>query len=290
MRMSLRTPTNYVRKRKLSSDDPNTARYFNEVRKEEILDAPAERRLFQQYKKKGDIQARDKILGSALRFVIKLAKKYARDADTTKDLISAGNLGLLKAVDRYDPKHNTRFLSYATSWVLLEMRNELYNAGIVSMPLWRQKAIGKLKRANARSEARNGKKASLDELGYVVDLSAVQLQRLQARQVFVVAMENCDDHPSNGTGPRAAHSVAVDRESRTILGALIRALPTVKEQFIVKAYFGWISDPMSLRQIANVLGVSSERVRQIKTNSLRRLCRQLRYRLCINHVDDIFTA
>lgn len=287
--MTLRKSANVTWKRRFSSDDPNTARYFNAVGKEEILDASAERRLFRLYKKRGDIQARDKILGSALRFVIKLAKNYSRDSDTTKDLISAGNLGLLKAIDRYDPKHNTRFLSYATSWVLLEMRNELYNAGIVSMPLWRQKALGKLKQANARAEARKGEKATLDELGEVVDLSHVQLQRLQECQdVFIVAMQNCDEYPSNGTGPRAADRIAMRDESRAILGTLIRTLPSVKEQFVIKAYFGWISDSMSLRQIASVLGVSSERVRQIKTDALRRLYRQLRYQMRVVCADDIW--
>ena len=287
--MTLRGSASSTWKRRLSSDDPNTARYFTAVGKEEILDAQAERRLFQRYKKKGDIQARDRILGSALRFVIKLAKNYSRDADTTKDLISAGNLGLLKAVERYELGHNTRFLTYATSWVLLEMRNELYNAGIVSMPLWRQKALGKLKQANARSQAKNGKRATLNELGSVVDLSPVQLERLQECQgVCIVAMQDCDEYPSNGTGPRAADRIAVSGESRTVLAILIRMLPSVKEQFVIKAYFGWISDPMSLRQIASVLGVSSERVRQIKTDALRRLCRQLRYRLRVNHVDDLW--
>lgn len=267
--------------------DPNSRRYYSEVGKSGILDAQTERELFLHYKKTQDPSAKDRIIKSALRFVIKLAKSYARDPDTTKDLISAGNVGLLKAFDRYDPSHGTRFLSYATSWVLLEMRNELYNAGTVSMPLWRQKALGKIAQTNSRTMAKSGCCATTRELQKSVDLTPTQLQRLQECESLQISGLT-DDLSSDGNGNgHLLDSSVINNESRVVLSRLIRDFLSVKEQFVIKAYFGWVGDPLSLRQIAAVLGVSSERVRQIKTDALRLIGKKLRHRLGIRQVSDI---
>lgn len=275
-------------------DATNITRYLSDVSKQEMVDAATERHLFIHYKKTKDPQAREKILYSALRFVIKLAKGYSRNGVTTEDLISAGNVGLLRAFERFDYKRNTRFLSYATSWVLLEMRNELYNAGIVSMPLWRQKVLRKLRKANARLEAQNGCGASVDDLCKATELSPARVRQLQGSQNLCTVLFCEFGDANNGDGrtylqPKQQKETlpVINEECHAILDHLIRLLPTVKEQFVVRAYFGWISDPMSLRQIANVLGVSSERVRQVKTDALRRLRKVLSYRLDIMSTNDM---
>jgi len=284
-------------------EDPTTTSYYNAVSKEEILDAQTERDLFISYKKTGDPQARDRIIGSALRFVIKLARKYARDEEMTKDLVSAGNVGLLKAMDRYQLDRNTRFLSYATSWVLLEMRNELYNSRLVSLPLWRQKAIHKTRQVNARSEAKNGFRATVDELSYETELSPSQLNRLYDRSYVKVisiheprATASADPHDDSACllnvladSNAQIDCQAVDDETRALLHTCISRLPTVTEQFVIKAYFGWMSDPWSLRQIGNVLLVTSERVRQIKVVALRRLRKHLKLHYRVKTVGDVCT-
>jgi len=276
-----------------SVKDSTTASYYNAVSKEVILDAQTEHDLFLRYTETGDIEARDRIIGSALRFVIKLARKYARDEETTKDLISAGNVGLLKALSRYKLDRGTRFLSYATSWVLLEMRNELYNSRLVSLPLWRQKAIHKTRQINARAEARNGSHATIDALSYETELSPAQLKRLHDHSyVKVLSINEPRKTASAGllsvladTDTRIDCQAAND-ETRTLLHTCISRLPTVTEQFVVKAYFGWMSDPWSLKQIGNVLLVTSERVRQIKVIALRRLRKHLRLHYRVKTVTD----
>ncbi len=286
------------------TEDSTIAAYYNAVGKEVIIDSKTEHDLFVRYHKTGDIKARDRIIGSALRFVVKLARKYRRDAETTKDLISAGNVGLLKALDRYQLDKGTRFLSYATSWVLLEMRNELYNARLVSLPLWRQKAIHKTRQINVRTEAETGSHASLDTLSYETTLSPVQLKRLRDRSYVRVISVN---EPRNykfadgqddivtcllGTLTNSNARVdcqAADTETRELLHTCISSLPTVTEQFVIKAYFGWLSDPWSLRQIGNVLFVTSERVRQIKMVALRRLQKHLKLHYRVKTVCDFRT-
>ena len=281
--------------------DPTTARYYSAVSKEEILDAQTERDLFIRYRKYGDTKARNRIIGSALRFVITLARKYARDEEMTKDLVSAGNVGLLRAFDRYQLDRGTRFLSYATNWVLLEMRNELYNSRLVSLPLWRQKAIHKMQQVNARAEAKNGSRASLDELSYETELSPTQLNRLYDRS-YVKIISVHEPRKTNSVDPHDDTACllnvladskakidcqAVDDETRALLHACISRLPTVTEQFVIKAYFGWMSDPLSLRQIGSVLLVTSERVRQIKVVALRRLRKHLQLCYRVKTVDDV---
>lgn len=282
-------------------EDPTMAQYYSAVSREEILDAQTEHDLFMRYREHGDMQARDRIIGSALRFVITLARKYARDEETTKDLISAGNVGLLKALDRYQLDRGTRFLSYATSWILLEMRNELYNSRLVSLPLWRQKAIHKVRQVNARAEAKNGSRASLDELSYETELSPTQLSRLYD-QSYVKTVSVHEPQKTNFANPHDDTACllgvladpkakidcqAIDNETRALLHASISKLPTVTEQFVIKAYFGWMSDPLSLRQIGSVLLVTSERVRQIKVAALQRLRRHLRLHYRVKTVDDV---
>jgi len=284
-------------------EDQTAAKYYADVGKVEILDANTERVLFERYKKNGDVTARNKIIESALRFVVKLARKYARDSEMTKDLISAGNVGLMKALDRYELNRGTRFLSYATSWVLLEIRNELYNSRLVSMPLWRQKALHRVRKVHARTQAKEGVYASPDELCAGADLSPEQLRRLSSfgsgSAVSLQAPRRTKSTTDDGTNCLAnilkANSYqpdcsAMDTETREMLHACISTLPTVTEQFVVKAYFGWQTEPLSLKQIGNVLFFTSERVRQIKEAALNRLRRRLKYCLQVESLEDVNDA
>lgn len=261
--------------------DGNFYRYYTDVSHTEILDPETERKLFLRYKRKKDIDARDRLLGSCLRFVVTLAKKYSKDVDTLKELVSAGNLGLMIALDRYDHRRGTRFLSYATYWVLLYIRNELYNNKLVAMPLWRQKAVRKLKRAKRRNEAENGCEPSMDELSKELDLSETQLERLRVEQFHYTELD--EDNP---TPPDTVDSAVINNQSKYILRDLIKTL-SVKEQFIITAYYGLKTDRKSLREIADFLGITSERVRQIKMEALRRLRRYLTNGLHLHEVEQM---
>lgn len=249
--------------------DDNFARYYNDVGRTEILNAATERQLFKLYRKSKDRVARDKIVEGCLRFVVKLAHQYTSDLDQLKDLISAGNVGLLVAIDRFDPDRGTRFLSYATHWVLLHIRGELQSDSLVSMPLWRQKAVRRIRRLKSTSNTQKGIDPTDEEICYEADLSSSQLQKLRVESFCYVPLEGAA-LSNNGTESRTINAESVDI-LRQMLGTL-----GVKEQFVLRAYFGLVADPMSLRQIASVLGVCSERVRQIKSDALGKLRRNFR--------------
>jgi len=256
--------------------DSNFSRYYNDVGQTKILDAASEQELFKRYQEKHDIAARDRIIESCLRFVVKLATKYTDDMDRLKDLISAGNEGLLAAIDRFDPERNTRFLSYATHWVLLYIRNELNNASLVSMPLWYQKTVRKLNKVKTRVMTETGQRASDRQLCRAVGVTKSQLGHLRVDRFRYFTVE--DMNLSND----GIESRTMSSETREMLqsmlypdsasvkdSSVLKLSP--KESFVVGAYYGFVGDPWSLAQIANYLGVSSERVRQIKEAALEQM-------------------
>lgn len=267
-------------------DDPCVSRYLAEVSQHDILDAATEHELFWRYKRHNDLAARDKIIGSALRFVIKLARQYSRNPDVTKDLIAAGNLGLVRALDRFDPDRGTRFLSYATSWVMLEMRNEMYGSSLVSVPLWRQKAAGRIKREAARVEAACGRTASAAQLSTKVDLSEKQVRRIQESADIRVAAISDVENTLHVSADRTEQE-AMEQERNMLLRHQIRQLPLVAQQFTLLAYYGIGVDARSLRQIANVLGTSSERIRQIRNQALRLLRKRFKNSLNVSSVSAL---
>lgn len=253
--------------------DENFSRYYHDISKTKILDADTERKLFIRYRKKRgkkvywtNSHARELIIHSCLRFVVTLAHRYSKHTEMLKDLVSAGNEGLLFALDRYDPHHGsqTRFLSFATYYILLYIRTELQNAELVVMPSWRQKTIRKVRQARNYVATTEGCEPDVDTLCEAVEITPAQLERLKIEK-FQYSPIEFTRVSTNGN-----ESKAITRQAKELLATLLLGLGT-KERFVLRAYFGLASDPMSLRQIANVLGVSSERVRQIKVNALAKL-------------------
>lgn len=250
--------------------DPNFFRYYNDLSQVEILDPQTQRELFLRFRDEGDIVARDRLLESCLRFVVTLAKHYSRDIDTLKDLVSVGNLGLMRALDHYDPDRGTRFLSYATHWVLLAIRNELYKRPLVTTPLWRQKALRKIKIAQQRLAAQFGD-ATEEELAVETDLSTKQLQRLQVSNFHYLCLDDCRPVQTDDLAEKT-----IDKNTRDIVHKLLHVL-SGKEKFVIKNYYGIGIDKRSLRQIADILGITPERVRQIKMDAIRRLRRSAKH-------------
>jgi len=266
------------------AQDKSFHSYYQEVGRTKMLSSEEERALYEKYARTGDIEARDAIVHNCLRQVVKIARQYSKDSDVVKDLISAGNLGILDALDRYDPSRNTRFLSYATYYIKLHIREELYDAGLVSMPRWRQKAVKKVRRVQADAE-RQGKEVDEDVLCETTDLSKAQIERLRVDHFCFPSIDNVP--PPRVTSK--ADKAAACEETKSYILAILKTLG-VKEGFVLRAYFGFIDEPWSLRQIAGVLGVSPERVRQIKMDALTALQKKLSNNLKIACVEDITFA
>lgn len=280
---------NQVTKRCKHSDSFD--RYYTEVGRTKMLDAATERKLFRKYRRKkrnGDIywvndEARDRIIKGCLRFVVTLARRYSANVNTLKDLVAAGNEGLLRALDRYDVNRNTRFLSYASSYVLLYIRSELHRSGLVAMPLWRQKTIRKVARVRSQHATATGCEPPEEEICDKVDISPAQLERLQVEK-FQYIPYDVVNLSANGNEGRT-----INKQAKELLERLMFNLGS-KERFVLRSYFGLVADSMSLRQIANVLGVSSERVRQIKADALLALRKDLSRVLDVRATKEILSC
>lgn len=271
-------------------------RYYEEVGRTEMLSPKIEYGYASRYVKsrkaikkskraKLDTEARDKLINNCLRSVVKIATQFSRDPDLVKDLISAGNLGVFHALDKYELHRNTRFLSYATYWIQFYIREELDKVDLVSMPRWRQKAIRKIRQVNTHYVSREGRNANDEEICERTELSRVQLGRLQqVTQLRFSTIASLLRH--NPTDDQEIFKQTLDQETKDALTQCLKVLGP-KHNFVVRAYFGMVTDPMSLHQIAKIIGVSSERVRQVKVEALRRLRKLVCQGLKIKSIDEL---
>jgi RNA polymerase sigma factor (sigma-70 family) len=262
----------------LQSSDPVLKQYYQALSRVKTYTPEEERALFREYKITHSRNLRRLLIESCLKLVFSLARRYWMDKnpDTLKALISAGNVGLVEAVDKFDPERGTRFASYAAFWILMHMRTELTSLHEVVAPSSKER---KYRMQSAATRRKRGEKVTSADSRY--------------RSLTAGPEESLPCLPSTDlTGSSSALSKREELQSITdaqdLFGRWFRFL-TVREQFILRAYFGLINsgEGLRLRQIAGYLGLSSERVRQLKAGSLAKLRRWLAYD-DVGSYDDVF--
>ncbi len=251
----------------------NTSQYYAEISRASLVsDAEEERRLIKRWQECKDVKARDAIIQTHLRFVITLARKRTRDPDRLQDLIAAGNIGLFKALDKYDlnRKPVVRFLTYAGWWVQKEIADEDYStASLVRIPTHRQKAQRKHARAFQKALQANGPDA--------------RPAPPEGPEGIAIAFEAL--RPSDETFCVPAHHVEVNGTDHLVRRA-ISTLP-LREQTVLNLYFGTKDEPRNHAQIAAILGMSPERVRQIKIEGIDQL-RTVLARCSVTSLSDAY--
>lgn len=250
------------KKNPLSASDESLDAYYNDLSRVRTLKAEEERDLFIKYRESKDKDIRTTLVESCLKLVFSLARRYWMDKDlsTLKRLISSGNVGLLEAVERFDPDRGTKFSSYASFWILLHIRNELTLQNDIVAPTSREKRTrmqSSYSREKVPEELRNRNSP------VYVDLADVPESELLTSGS--VMLPNDDSDRSVG-------------EASELFSRWFRFL-TVREQFILRAYYGMMNDEdgLKLKQISTHLGLSSERVRQIKFDALAKLKRWMEH-------------
>jgi len=244
--------------------------YYTDIAKTDpVTDPEEERRLIHRWQQHRDVRARDTLIQGHLRFVVSVARKRTKDNDRLPDIIAAGNLGLLKAADRYDLDHQpaTRFLTYAGWWIQKEIADEDYaSCSVVHVPNHRKKAQRRQARAFQRAVEEHGPEApevlSMNPGtpdGETVSMSPGPcLPGLGLKDAWGVDVED--------PAPLAFHSASAN----LFLRRAIAKLP-LREQTVLNLYFGVKDDPRSLSQIATILEVHPERVRQLKVSGMEQL-------------------
>jgi len=253
-------------------------KYLQEIGKEELITVEEEVELAQRIKK-GDQKALEKLTKANLRFVVSVAKQYQNQGLSLPDLINEGNLGLIKAAEKFDETRGFKFISYAVWWIRQSILQALAEQSrIVRLPLNQVGSLNKINKAYSRFEQENERKPSAEELSGVLDLPAEKISdtlRVSGRHISVDApfvegeANSLLDVLINDDSPNADHALIDESLSREIDRAL--ATLTEREQDIIKLFFGIGCSEMTLEEIGEKFGLTRERVRQIKEKAIRRL-------------------
>jgi len=253
-------------------------KYLQEISKETMISAEEEVELAQRIKK-GDTKALERLTKANLRFVVSVAKQYQNQGLSLPDLINEGNLGLLKAAERFDETRGFKFISYAVWWIrqsILQAISE--QSRIVRLPLNQVGSVNKINREINRFEQLNERRPSVDEIAEKVDLPqdkideamAINGHQISVDAPFVEGEDNSLlDVMANSDAPMADNLLVMESlkaEIQTALSAL-----NERERNVVEASYGINQPELTLEEIGSKFGLTRERVRQIKEKAIRKL-------------------
>ena len=251
--------------------------YLDEIKNYKPLDSEVEIELA-VLAKKGDLEAINKLITHNLRFVVAVAKKFQGQGIPFEDLINEGNLGLIKAVDRFDESRGFRFISYAVWWITQGIRQAIQKTGrVIRLPAHIRESMGKLYRKSIELEQNIEREPSAEELaeitktspGWIDDLKKVFTEPVSLDESFGDS-DTALMHLLASKDPRPEATLmknSLEKEILSILDTL-----DDREKFVIINYFGFQGkEQKNLQEIGNDLNITSERVRQIKDRALQRL-------------------
>jgi len=253
-------------------------KYLQEISKETMISAEEEVELAQRIKK-GDQKALERLTKANLRFVVSVAKQYQNQGLSLPDLINEGNLGLLKAAERFDETRGFKFISYAVWWIrqsILQAISE--QSRIVRLPLNQVGSVNKINREINRFEQLNERRPSVDEIAEKVDLPQEKIDEalninghhISVDAPFVEGEDNSLlDVMTNAESPMADKEL-VDESLKSEIQTALNSL-NERERNVVEASYGINQPELTLEEIGSKFGLTRERVRQIKEKAIRKL-------------------
>ena len=253
-------------------------KYLQEIGKEELITVEEEVELAQRIRK-GDQEALEKLTKANLRFVVSVAKQYQNQGLSLPDLINEGNLGLIKAAEKFDETRGFKFISYAVWWIRQSILQALAEQSrIVRLPLNQVGSLNKINKASARFEQEHERIPSPEELAAELELprdKVADTLRVAGRHISV-------DAPFADGEDNSLLDVLINTDSPNADRGLIneslateveRALETLtdRERDIIRYFFGIGCSEMTLEEIGEKFDLTRERVRQIKEKAIRKL-------------------
>ena len=253
-------------------------KYLQEIGHEELLTTDEEVELAQRIRK-GDKRALERLTKANLRFVVSVAKQYQNQGLSLPDLINEGNVGLIKAAEKFDETRGFKFISYAVWWMRQSILQAIAEQSrLVRLPLNQVGSVNKITRELNKFEQEHERKPSVDEIAERVDLPEDKIADAMKANSRHVSMDApiADGEDSSMIDFLAGDSSNTDRElaieSLKAEVSRILKLLTDKEQKVLRAFFGIDGSPeMALDEIGAKYNLTRERVRQIKEKALRRL-------------------
>ena len=253
-------------------------KYLQEIGREELISVEEEVELAQRIRK-GDRKALEKLTRANLRLVVSVAKQYQNHGLSLPDLINEGNLGLIKAAEKFDETRGFKFISYAVWWIRQSILQAIAEQSrIVRLPLNQVGSVNKIIKVQHQLEQANERRPSIDEIAALVDLPEdkiedalkVNTHHVSVDAPFVDGEENSLlDILPNDDAPMADGELVME----SLRNEINRALLTLseRERRIIEAFFGINQPEMTLEEIGEKYGLTRERVRQIKEKAIRRL-------------------
>jgi RNA polymerase primary sigma factor len=268
-------------------------KYLQEIGKVDLLTPEEEVDLAQRIKQ-GDQIALERLTKANLRFVVSVAKQYQNQGLTLSDLINEGNLGLIKAAQRFDETRGFKFISYAVWWIRQSILQALAEQSrIVRLPLNKVGSLNKINKAFSQLEQEFEREPSADELAELLEINREEVETtlgVAARHVSVDAPFQEGEENSlldvleNTNSPKTDAKLEYMESLRTEIERSLSTL-TDRQRDVIKYYFGiGVEHPMSLEDIGEQFALTRERVRQIKDKAINKLRATSRSKLLKNYL------
>lgn len=270
-------------------------KYLQEIGKEELITPEQEVELAVKIRE-GDQKALNKLTKANLRFVVSVSKQYQNQGLTLPDLINEGNLGLIKAAQRFDETRGFKFISYAVWWIRQSILQALAEqARIVRLPLNKIGNINKINRTFSELEQIHEREPSVDEIAEALDLSIEEVETSLRNNSRAVSMDApLGDESDSGSlydvlGSKDSKRPDSDLMNQSLKDEISRALQTLttRESDVLKLYFGIEATAkanLTLEEIGAIFDLTRERVRQIKEKAIRRLKQSSRSELLMKYL------
>jgi RNA polymerase primary sigma factor len=253
--------------------------YLRDVSRHELITPEREKELGARAQN-GDEEAVQELARANLRFVISVAKKYQNRGVSLTDLIQEGNVGLVTAARKFDPEQGVKFISYAVWWIRQAILASLANHGrAVRVPLNRASDLARIFREKERLKQEKGREPSTEELAEATDLTPELVESLQTLNAAEIRLDapigdSEDSQLVERFITEEAAEPEVEVEGRLLTEAITEALSTLeaRDAKVLRLYFGLEGErEHTLEEIGNMLGVTRERIRQLRDRALRRL-------------------
>jgi RNA polymerase primary sigma factor len=261
--------------------------YLNEISKFKTLSREEEHELGIKARA-GDAEAMNKLIQSNLKFVVKIASRYQNRGLSLSELISEGNIGLIKAIEKFDPDKDIKLISYAIWWIKQRIMQAVSEkSSLIRVPLGKSSAAHRVKATQDRMFTETGEIASTDELSERMHVSEKSINQLKGQIPETSSFDeilSTDDYQDYTTKDMLIDKEASDPQSLYLQERMHEKIHSAidkldaREADIIRTYFGLNEshESRNFAQIADVLGLSRERVRQIQKEALKKILHEIK--------------